>query len=384
MGLLRARRAGALHPGDHHHRLHQRHRGADRAVAAEGPVRPADHKAAGRFLHADRRAASMPRPSTYALAIGLACLALVVVLPQVPHHAAGQHRLAACPTAAAAQRARHHRVLVLATLVATAVLHLPVGPSAASSAAFPQSLPDLQLPPFQAGPRQAARLSDMTLAMLGAIRSLLCARVADNLIDAPRHDPNQELMAQGVANFVGAGLRRHPGHRHHRAHRHQRALRRHQPGGGHGALGDAVWWWCWPPRRLAITRWPASCSSWPGTWASGASSRLRHFSLPYRTIMLGLLYSPWCSTTVAVEVGLMLACVFFIYRTARCSASSRPPRRRARACPPVWRSARCSARSSSARWASRGAAGWLPTRTLVLDLHRLISMDTSGLEALEQ
>ena len=42
----------------------------------------------------------------------------------------------------------------------------------------------------------------ITIALLGAIESLLCARVADNLIDAPRHDPNQELMAQGIANFV--------------------------------------------------------------------------------------------------------------------------------------------------------------------------------------
>jgi poly(3-hydroxybutyrate) depolymerase len=38
--------------------------------------------------------------------------------------------------------------------------------------------------------------------MLGAIESLLCARVADQLSDTPKHDPNQELMAQGVANFV--------------------------------------------------------------------------------------------------------------------------------------------------------------------------------------
>jgi SulP family sulfate permease len=41
----------------------------------------------------------------------------------------------------------------------------------------------------------------ITIALLGAIESLLCARVADGLI-GDRHDPNQELMAQGVANFV--------------------------------------------------------------------------------------------------------------------------------------------------------------------------------------
>jgi SulP family sulfate permease len=41
----------------------------------------------------------------------------------------------------------------------------------------------------------------MTVAVLGAIESLLCAVVADGMID-DRHDSNQELMAQGVANMV--------------------------------------------------------------------------------------------------------------------------------------------------------------------------------------
>jgi sulfate permease, SulP family len=41
----------------------------------------------------------------------------------------------------------------------------------------------------------------LTVAVLGAIESLLCAVVADGMID-DRHDSNQELMAQGVANMV--------------------------------------------------------------------------------------------------------------------------------------------------------------------------------------
>jgi len=44
--------------------------------------------------------------------------------------------------------------------------------------------------------------STVTIALLGAIESLLCARVADNATEFPRPDPNQELVAQGVANFV--------------------------------------------------------------------------------------------------------------------------------------------------------------------------------------
>jgi len=41
----------------------------------------------------------------------------------------------------------------------------------------------------------------MTIALLGAIESLLSATVADGMIDE-RHDPNQELIAQGIANIV--------------------------------------------------------------------------------------------------------------------------------------------------------------------------------------
>ena len=40
----------------------------------------------------------------------------------------------------------------------------------------------------------------MTVAMLGAIESLLSATVADRMMGT-RHNPNVELMAQGVANF---------------------------------------------------------------------------------------------------------------------------------------------------------------------------------------
>jgi sulfate permease, SulP family len=41
----------------------------------------------------------------------------------------------------------------------------------------------------------------MTIAVLAAIESLLCAVVADGMID-DRHDSNQELMAQGIANVT--------------------------------------------------------------------------------------------------------------------------------------------------------------------------------------
>src|SRR2546423_15583565 len=41
----------------------------------------------------------------------------------------------------------------------------------------------------------------LTIAVLGAIESLLSAMVADGMIEA-RHDSNQELIGQGLANIV--------------------------------------------------------------------------------------------------------------------------------------------------------------------------------------
>lgn len=41
----------------------------------------------------------------------------------------------------------------------------------------------------------------LTIALLGAIESLLSAVVADGMAGGPRHDSNQELMGQGIANI---------------------------------------------------------------------------------------------------------------------------------------------------------------------------------------
>ena len=43
----------------------------------------------------------------------------------------------------------------------------------------------------------------LTIALLAAIESLLCAVVADGMVD-DKHDSNQELMAQGIANIISS------------------------------------------------------------------------------------------------------------------------------------------------------------------------------------
>lgn len=91
-------------------------------------------------------------------------------------------------------------VLIGGSVVAR-ILHLPVETLGTQFGGIPSTLPSLSLPPLEVSTLSHLIRPAITIAILGAIESLLCARVADELI-GDRHDPNQELMAQGVANMV--------------------------------------------------------------------------------------------------------------------------------------------------------------------------------------
>jgi len=64
-----------------------------------------------------------------------------------------------------------------------------------------QGFPPFHLPELRLREIPVLFNSAMTIAMLGAIESLLSAVVADGLTN-DRHDSNQELLAQGIANIV--------------------------------------------------------------------------------------------------------------------------------------------------------------------------------------
>jgi SulP family sulfate permease len=66
---------------------------------------------------------------------------------------------------------------------------------------MPRSLPVPHWPSLPFDEWRALLPTAMTIAVLGAIESLLCAVVSDGMID-DRHDSNQELMAQGIANVT--------------------------------------------------------------------------------------------------------------------------------------------------------------------------------------
>ncbi|HVS53732.1 MAG TPA: SulP family inorganic anion transporter [Opitutaceae bacterium] len=93
-------------------------------------------------------------------------------------------------------------VAVVAGTVAVSVLGWPMVETIGSKYhGIPQGLPRPAWPDFDWRTLNVLIGPAFAIAMLGSIESLLSAVVADGLID-DRHDSNQELMAQGVANFV--------------------------------------------------------------------------------------------------------------------------------------------------------------------------------------
>ena len=90
--------------------------------------------------------------------------------------------------------------LTLGTLSVT-LFHLPVETIGTRFGGIPQGLPDFAIPEFSLAALRHLIAPALTIALLGAIESLLSAAVADGMID-DKHDPNQELIAQGIANIV--------------------------------------------------------------------------------------------------------------------------------------------------------------------------------------
>ncbi|EKE08857.1 MAG: hypothetical protein ACD_16C00247G0003 [uncultured bacterium] len=67
--------------------------------------------------------------------------------------------------------------------------------------AIPQGLPDFHFPSFSLNEVFALAGPAFTIALLGAIESLLSAVIADGMMGT-RHNSNQELIGQGIANVI--------------------------------------------------------------------------------------------------------------------------------------------------------------------------------------
>ena len=211
-------------------------------------------------------------------------------------------------------------IVALTTLTLLAwALDMPVETIGSRFGGIAQTLPAFALPDFSWETVKQLVTPTLTIAMLGAIESLLCARVADQLGDQAPHDSNQELMAQGIANFVVPFFGGMPvTGTIARTVTNLRAGATTPVAGILHALLIALVVLLAAPLALHI---PLAVLAGillfvafnMGEWHEFV--RLRQFSNHYRLILLGtFLITVVFDLTVALEVGMVLACLLFVRR----------------------------------------------------------------------
>lgn len=277
--------------------------------------------------------------------------------------------------------------LVSLSLLAWA-MEMPVETIGSRFGGIPQHLPVFQLPAFSWETVKLLVVPTLTIALLGAIESLLCARVADQLSDRPKHDPNQELMAQGVANVVVPFFGGMPA-----TGTIARTVTNIRAGATspvaglvHAATLAVVVLAAAPLAKhipLAVLAGVLLFVAWNmGEWKEFA--RLRQFSGHYRLMLLSTFFvTVIFDLTVAVELGLVLAVVLFVRRQSEIFRAE--PRQMAdgRLHYQLYGSLFFGAVAKIdpiVETVERSPEGC----HVVLDASQMISLDTTGLDALEQ
>ncbi len=118
-----------------------------------------------------------------AFGLGLGTLAIILLLPRLTRRV---------PASIVA--------LLVCTIVAT-LFHLHVETIGSRFGGIPRGLPPFAIPTFHAENILPLIPSAFTVALLAALESMLSAVVADGMT-GDRHNPNVELMAQGIANIA--------------------------------------------------------------------------------------------------------------------------------------------------------------------------------------
>ena len=349
------------------------------------------------FAQIGTLAAHMGSFNPYAFAIGAACIAGLAFWPRL--FAAGK----LLPAAVLGQRAVRMAarlpgpIVALVTLTAVAWwFKLPVETIGSRFGELPRGLPRLDLPPISWASAQQLIIPTVTIALLGAIESLLCARVADSMADAnnpfKRHDPNQELMAQGVANIITPFFGGIPA-----TGTIARTVTNVRAGATSPIAGIvhaftllAVLLAAAPLASLvplAALAGILMSVAW-NMFEGHQFQRLGQFSGGYRLLMVGtFMLTIVFDLTVAVEVGLVLSCVFFIWRMGTLF-SVKPHVPAAGTTLPA--GVQVFELYGSLFFGAVGKIEALPeqlpadTRAVVLDMQRLVLMDSSGLDALQQ
>lgn len=279
--------------------------------------------------------------------------------------------------------------LVVATL-ACQLLGLGVPTIGSKFGGIPSQLPSFAWPSFSWESARFLVMPTLTLTLLGAIESLLCARIADGLI-GDRHNPNQELMAQGVANFVTPFFGGMPA-----TGTIARTVTNVKSGGQTPVAGMVhaltlllIVWVASPLASYIPLATLAAILLFVG-WNMGewrAFAHLRNFRLPYRLTLLAVFFlTVVFDLTVAVEVGLLAACLTFIYRISNLS--------RREAVTPDSHPQLAGHTQVVQAWRLYGALFFgavkliesiedkISTPVLVIDLKNVIYIDSSGMDAL--
>jgi SulP family sulfate permease len=116
------------------------------------------------------------------VALGAGSLAIILLMPRLAAKVPGSI------------------LALVAGTVCVAAFHLPVETIGTKFGGIPQGLPGIHVPAFRPDLILPLLPSALTVAILAAIESLLSAVVADSM-SGDRHNSNVELVAQGVANL---------------------------------------------------------------------------------------------------------------------------------------------------------------------------------------
>lgn len=288
-------------------------------------------------------------------------------------------------------------VLVLAT-AANAILQLPVETIGSRFNGIPQELPAIGLPELSLATLGKLISPALTIALLGAIESLLSARVADSAID-DRHDPNQELIAQGLANLVAPlfGGFAATGAIARTATNVRTGGRTPVAGITHAVVLLAVVLVFAPfARHIPLATLSAIVvvvSINMGEWHEFKG--LSRFSLPYRTTLLTTFFvTVLFDLTLAVELGMVLASLFFIYRMSDLTRVERLPLAELSMMPGFLNPDGAPRVVAYSVYGSLffGAIHKLEAlldpaeihpEVVILEMQHLLSMDTTGMEGLE-
>lgn len=319
------------------------------------------------------------------VAIAAGSLALIVLwqalLPRIVRKASLAKRLSVLPGSVVA--------LVLSTL-AVWVFQLQVDTVGSRFGGIPSALPGFAWPDLSWESARFLIVPATTLALLGAIESLLCARVADNMIGS-RHNPNQELMAQGIANFITPFFGGMPA-----TGTIARTVTNIKSGATSPVAGIVhaltllvIVLVAAPLAQnvpLAVLAAILMFVAWNmGEWR--AFVQLRQYRLPYRVTLLAVFFlTVVFDLTVAVEVGLIAACVTFIYRISslsrseQVSAADQPLLQELGGLVSAYRL--YGAIFFGAVKLIEQLEASLPSRALVLDFKNVIYIDSSGADTL--